>query len=62
MVLEGWGPGDDLDAVDRQRITWTTDGDEVRQLWETSSDDGKTWTIAFDGRYRRRVSTSSTDE
>jgi hypothetical protein len=59
MVLEGWGPGDDddLDRVDRQRITWTRDdeGAEVRQLWESSSDDGKTWTVAFDGRYRRRV-------
>jgi hypothetical protein len=59
MVLEGWGPGgdDDLDRVDRQRITWTRndEGAEVRQLWETSSDDGKTWTVAFDGRYRRRA-------
>ena len=31
-----------------------TDGAEVRQLWESSSDDGATWTVAFDGRYRRR--------
>lgn len=36
------------------RITWTRlpDGG-VRQLWETSSDGGGTWTIAFDGLYRR---------
>ena len=59
MVLEGRAPsGDDPTAVDRQRITWTQvsdpDGAEVRQLWESSSDDGKTWTVAFDGRYRRR--------
>ena len=59
MVLEGRAPsGDDPTAVDRQRITWTRvsdpDGAEVRQLWESSSDDGKTWTVAFDGRYRRR--------
>jgi hypothetical protein len=56
MVLEGWGPADDddLDRVDRQRITWTRDheGAAIRQLWETSTDDGKTWTVAFDGRYR----------
>jgi hypothetical protein len=62
MVLEGWGPGGtDLDVVDRQRITWTRegpDGTEVRQLWESSSDDGLTWTVAFDGRYRRRGSTT----
>jgi hypothetical protein len=56
MVLEGWGVGndDDLDRVDRQRITWTRDyeGAAIRQLWETSTDDGKTWTVAFDGRYQ----------
>lgn len=28
--------------------------DKVRQLWEASTDDGKTWTIAFDGLYTRR--------
>jgi hypothetical protein len=59
MVLEGWAAAaddDDLGRVDRQRITWTRndDGAEVRQVWETSADDGKTWTVAFDGRYRRR--------
>ncbi len=59
MVLEGQAPnGEDPTAVDRQRITWTrvsdSDGAEVRQLWESSSDDGATWTVAFDGRYRRR--------
>ena len=59
MVLEGWAPsGDDPTAVDRQRITWTRvsgpDGAEVRQLWESSSDGGATWTVAFDGWYRRR--------
>lgn len=36
------------------RITWTPAPDgTVRQLWETSADDGKTWQVAFDGRYRR---------
>ena len=49
MVLEA--PG--------QRITWTQleddpDGAEVRQVWESSEDGGATWTVAFDGRYRRR--------
>jgi hypothetical protein len=28
--------------------------DEVRQLIEQSSDDGKTWTVTFDGTYRRK--------
>ena len=49
---------EDPSRIDVQRITWTQEGDEVRQVWETSTDDGATWTVAFDGRYRRRVSTS----
>ena len=40
-------------ADGRQRITWSRDGDGVRQLWETSPDGGTTWTTAFDGHYRR---------
>jgi hypothetical protein len=35
-----------------QRITWSKDADQsVRQLWETSMDGGKTWSVAFDGKY-----------
>lgn len=26
----------------------------VRQLWESSTDDGKTWSVVFDGDYRRK--------
>jgi len=38
-----------------QRIAWSVDDDgSVRQLWESSSDEGKTWTVQFDGRYVRR--------
>jgi hypothetical protein len=37
-----------------QRVTWTPNADgSVRQLWESSTDEGKTWTVAFDGLYRR---------
>jgi hypothetical protein len=55
MVLEG---RQDLPAADgvhqRERITWTPNADgSVRQLWQSSKDEGKTWTVAFDGRYRR---------
>jgi tetratricopeptide (TPR) repeat protein len=28
--------------------------DRVRQLWEQSTDEGKTWTVAFDGLYTRK--------
>ena len=38
-----------------ERITWTPKADgSVRQLWEQSTDGGKTWQIAFDGTYRRK--------
>ena len=37
------------------RITWTPNKDgTVRQLWEASTDQGKTWQVAFDGLYRRK--------
>jgi hypothetical protein len=56
MVMEGSVPADgDPEGVDLHRITWTpsADGTEVRQLWESSTDGGESWAIAFDGRYRR---------
>jgi hypothetical protein len=40
-----------------QRIRWTAlpgTPARLRQLWESSSDDGRTWTVVFDGMYRRR--------
>ena len=39
------------------RIRWTPLGGTpaaVRQLWESSTDGGKTWAVAFDGKYERR--------
>jgi len=37
------------------RITWTAlDDGRVRQHWESTTDDGETWTTAFDGYYVRR--------
>jgi len=51
MVLEGATARPD--GASLQRITWTPAADgSVRQLWETSEDDGKTWTVSFDGTYR----------
>ena len=56
MVMEGEAPGEaEGSAAERQRITWTPGGDEVRQHWEVSSDGGTTWRTAFDGRYVRRT-------
>jgi hypothetical protein len=41
-------------ALVTQRITWSTNADgSIRQLWETTRDIGKTWSIEFDGKYVR---------
>jgi hypothetical protein len=49
--------GDNVDpsgAKSKERITWQeTAPGQVRQLWETSRDGGATWTVSFDGRYRK---------
>lgn len=56
MVLHGVQdkPNPQTGLVQRERITWTPNADgSVRQLWETSADDGKTWATSFDGLYRK---------
>jgi hypothetical protein len=36
------------------RIEWSFDADgNVRQVWESSQDDGKTWSTSFDGLYTK---------
>ena len=37
------------------RMTFFPQGPGVRQLWEQSVDGGKTWTVAFDGLYTRKL-------
>jgi len=53
MVLSGESTDDGRKVV--QRIAWQRlpDG-RVRQLWESSSDGGATWSVAFDGYYTKR--------
>ena len=54
MVLEGVS-ADSAGRPQRQRITWQeTAPGHVRQLWESSTDGGATWAVAFDGRYVKR--------
>jgi hypothetical protein len=57
MMLEGSSRSeDDPGESVGHRISWSVmdgDRDSVRQLWEVSTDDGGTWHVAFDGRYRR---------
>jgi hypothetical protein len=53
MVLEGETKATTPNGPPvKNRITWTPRPDgSVRQLWETSSDGGKSYTVAFDGLY-----------
>ena len=56
MVLRGVQdvPNAKTGMLQHERITWTPNPDgSVRQRWETSTDDGKSWVVAFDGIYRR---------
>ena len=51
MVLQGRRL-DAEGATVTDRITWMPNADgSVRQLWESSSDGGQTWSVAFDGLY-----------
>lgn len=53
MVMEGVQRSAKTGKPQRQRIAWTRGDDgSVRQLWETSDDDGASWQVSFDGRYR----------
>jgi hypothetical protein len=56
MVLGSDGPNPAKPGTTlRQQITWSVNPDaSVRQLWRTSTDGGKTWTTAFDGKYIKR--------
>lgn len=43
-------------ADSSSRITWSVEADgRVRQLWESISEDGKSWTVAFDGYYEKAM-------
>ena len=56
MALEGDAPDSD-GKMTRQRIVWSPlSGGRVRQLWESSADDGKSWKVKFDGTYTRSPS------
>lgn len=58
MVLEGTKAS--AAGKSQERITWEKQsGDRVRQLWESSTDAGKTWKTVFDGAYLRRGKSGS---
>lgn len=57
MIMQARVPSATPGVMTINRITWTKiDADHVRQLWDVSQDDGKTWQVSFDGLYTRRQS------
>lgn len=62
MVLEGASVQTNTTVLDGQeikttlnKITWHNNADgTVRQHWQTSNDNGKTWQTSFDGLYKRK--------
>jgi hypothetical protein len=57
MILIGEATRPFSGAVLLNRVTWSVvnnNPNQVRQYWEVSSDAGKTWSVDFDGLYKRR--------
>jgi hypothetical protein len=56
MVMKGEMTGSD-GKRQQDRMSWTPfqagGAGKIRQLWETSGDNGKTWTVIFDVTYTR---------
>lgn len=56
MVLTGTAPRGTPRGPVLDRLTWTPlAGGSVRQAWEISADEGRTWTVAFEGFYYGRM-------
>ena len=54
MVLEGMTAASHDMPATRHRITWTPQPNgDVRQLWQSSKDEARTWQTEFDGLYQR---------
>jgi len=54
MTMTGNIPAFGNNLAMSNKISWFKNADgTVRQLWEQSQDDGKTWTVVFDGLYRK---------
>lgn len=54
LTLLGEAPGPDGKPQPQRLIFFKNADGSVRQLWETSPDDGKSWQVAFDGLYRKK--------
>jgi hypothetical protein len=54
MVLSGQRSGSRGSTI-LNRIVWTKlEGERIRQRWEQSPDEGRNWTVLFEGLYARK--------
>jgi hypothetical protein len=53
MRLAGERPATNGGKIIDRLSFFPLEGGRVRQLWESSKDDGKTWVVVFDGLYTR---------
>jgi hypothetical protein len=61
MRFTGWTLDAKGNRVEQKLTFFNVAPDTVRQLFDASTDGGKTWTATFDGRYVRRKSPSSSN-
>ncbi|WP_164116379.1 hypothetical protein [Sphingorhabdus sp. Alg239-R122] len=60
MVLGDKGMAHKAKDAPISRVTWTPNADgSVRQHWQSSQDDGTTWTTVFDGLYTKKMDTKA---
>lgn len=54
MEYKGTGTGQGGIPLINKLTFFHLNDDHIRQLWEQSTDEGETWTVAFDGHYHRK--------
>ncbi|RDX35379.1 hypothetical protein DZA37_00990 [Kangiella sp. HD9-110m-PIT-SAG06] len=52
MVMSGTTRG--KSGIVKNKISWTPEEGNVRQVWEVSIDDGENWQTIFDGLYKKK--------
>ncbi|GAA4361531.1 hypothetical protein [Kangiella marina] len=56
MVMSGVTQG--KSGAVMNKISWTPEEGNVRQVWQVSTDEGKTWQTVFDGLYKKKAGES----
>ncbi|GAA4347468.1 hypothetical protein [Kangiella taiwanensis] len=56
MVMSGTTQGER--GVVLNKISWTPEEADVRQVWSVSTDNGESWKVIFNGLYKKKVGES----